>query len=331
MKTLRYLSSLILFALLTASVSLISGCNKSDNVTGTSGTVNDYITAQAINSSSDGSNGDDNEALGTQVSDYDDGGATYDNDGGASNTPLDSLRRYGRRVSNVNVNTNITIDNDTLKTVLVTRTITGNFIIIGYINGVIDSISKPFTEVQKRIAYFKRVANSGEPRRDWRLYQFSLVDGQTTSPQTGKSNIVINKIEIYNGSALVYTFNGPDFTSNLFTTRFFDETRIPRFRRGDVIHVKVSINSNQTDPDLVSYHWARNSFGFHREPFIMTSQTVNGSTFDRTYEKQFTIYGGHKIGIFNGFLSANTKASLWDNDVNLFSSTYAGIPYRIRL
>ncbi len=319
----------MLFAVLITAVSFISGCNKSDSVTGTSTTVNDYITAQAVNTSADGSNSDDNEALGTQISDYDDGGAISDHDGDL--TPLDSLRRYGRRITNVNVNTNITIDNDTLKTVLVTRTISGNFVIIGYIGGVVDSVSKPYTEVQKRIAYFKKIAHTDEPRRDWRLYQISMVDGQTTTPQAGKSNIVMNKIEIYNGATLVVTLNGPDFTTNLFTTRFFSDTHIPNFHRGDVLHVKVYLNSNQTDQDIVAFHWARNTFGFHREPFMMTSNTVNGSTFDRIYEKTFTVYGGHHFGVGNGFISANTKASLWNNDPSLFSSTCAGMTYRVRL
>lgn len=328
MKTLRYLSSLMLFALLVTGVTIISGCNKSDSVTGTSTSVNDYITGEAVNAS-DGSNADDNEALGTQVTDYEDGSATFDNDG--SGVPLDSVRKYGRRVTNVNTNVNITIDSDTLKTVLVTKTITGNFVIVGFTAGVVDSVVKPYTEVQHRVAYFKRVNTTGTPRADWRLYQFSVVDGETTAPQAGKSNIVMNKIEIYNGGVLAYTLNGPDFTTNLFTTKYFNDAVIPRFHRGDVLHVKVYLNSNQTDPDIVAYHWARNSFGFHREPFAMTSQTINGSTYDRVYEKEFTVFNNHKIGIFNGMISANTKASLWNNNLGLFSSTYAGLPYRIRL
>lgn len=330
MKTLRIFSAMALVALMVSMVAFISGCNKNDNVTGTGTTVNDYITTQAVNTSADGSNGDDNEALGTQVTDFDDGGATADHDGGDL-TPIDSLRRYGRRVTGVNINTNITIDNDTMKTVLVTRTITGNFIIIGYVGGVIDSISKPYTEVQNRVAYFKRIASTGEPRRDWRLYQFSMVDGQTTAPQAGKSNIVMSKIEISVNGSLAYTLNGPDFTSNLFTTRYFNDAVIPRFHRGDVVHVKVFLNSNQTDPDIVAYHWAKNSFGFHREQFAMTSQSVNGTTFDRIYDKDFTIFNNHKIGVQNGFISANTKASLWNNDISMFSSTYAGLAYRVRL
>ncbi|MBS1492500.1 MAG: hypothetical protein JST55_03255 [Bacteroidetes bacterium] len=307
----------------------ITGCNKNDNdiTSANSGTEDEYLQNEAIQST-DSSNNDDNELLGSQISDYSDDGAVFNN----SNEPLtsyDSLRFYGRRVTSVTVTTTFTVDTDTLKTLLVKRTISGNFIIKGYTGGVLDSISKPYTEVQNRTASFKRVARTEVHRRNWRLYQVSAVDGQTTSPQQGKSNIVMNKVEIYKNDNLLLTLNGPDFTSNVFTTRYFNGEGIFNWGRNNNIKVKVYLTSNQSDTDLVAFHWARNSFGFHRVAFTMTSSTPNGGNYDRVYEKSFNIYGSHRFGIFNSYISANTRKSLWDNNISEFSSTYMGAPYRI--
>ena len=140
----------------------------------------------------------------------------------------------------------------------------------------------------------------------------------------------MNKIEFYKNSILILTLNGPDFTVNVFNSRFFGGSGLFDVRRSDEMKIKVFVTSNQPDTDIVSYHWARNSFGFHRERFLMTSQTPNGNNFDRTYEKTFNIYSIHNHGMHNAFISANTRSSLYDNLPTLFSSTYAGFPYRIR-
>jgi hypothetical protein len=305
----------------------ITGCNKNEVTSSGSGTEDEYLTNEAIQST-DGSNDDDNEVLGNQIMDFSDDGAVFNN----TNDPLtgyDSLRFYGRRVTGVSVTATFTTNTDTIKTLLIKRTISGNFIIKGYIGGSIDSISKPYTEVQNRTASFKRINRTEVHRRNWRLYQVSAVDGQTTSPQSGKSNIVMNKVEVYKNGTLLITLNGPDFTANLFTTRYFNGEGMFKFNRNDNVKVKVFATSNQSDTDIVAFHWARNSFGFHRVPFTMTSQTVIGGSYDRIYEKTFTVYGVHRFGVFNSFISANTRKSLWDNNTGEFSSTYMGIPYRI--
>ncbi len=329
MKTInikRYLNlfALAFFALLIIN---ITGCNKNDEVT-SAGTITDdeYLKGEAVQST-DGSNNDDNEILGTQTSDFEDGGAVFNNDNTAL-TGYDSLKFYGRRITSVTVTTTFTTNTDSMKSLMVKRAISGNFIVKGYIGGVLDSISKPYTEEQYRTATFKRVANTNFPRRNWRLYQVSAVDGQTTAPQQGKSNITMSKIEIYTNGTLFATLTGPDFTQNVFTTRYFNGSGIISIPRNSTVNVKVYATSNQSDTDIVAFHWARNTFGFHRIPFTMTSQIVNGSNFDRVYEKTFTVYGNHRFGVFNSYISANTKQSIWSNSTSVFSSTYMGLPYR---
>lgn len=316
--------------LIITSVTLLglSGCN--ENSTDTSNLSDDeYLKNTAINTAFSSDSDDDDNLFSNEVFDFDSEGPVENNSGGFDN-PIDSLLKWGRRITGTNLNVNITSYGDTLKIANVTRTITGNFIVIGYINGVLDSTVKPYSQEQKRMVSFKRVDRRPNPRFNWRVYQYSAVDGETKTPQIGKDNIVMNMIEIFVNNNLVLTLNGPDFTSNIFTSKYFGGNGIFTANRNDQVRIKVYLTSNQNDTDIVAFHWARNSFGFHREPFVMTSQTPNGNNFDRTYEKTFNIYPNHYHGIHNGFISSNTRNSLYDNSSSLFSSTYMGLPYRIR-
>jgi len=322
MKQAKKLSILAVLAFLLISI-YISGC-KTDNITDPSAQSDDeYLQSTALNSAFSTDPDDDDNLFATEISDFDANGAVF-------NSPIDSLLRWGRRVTNVNINTSISNSGDTMKNVIVTRTITGNFIIIGYVGGNLDSTVKPYTQEQKRLISFKRIGRNSRPRENWRVFQYSAIDGETKTPQTGKSNIVMSKIEFYKNNSLVLTLNGPDFTTNIFNARRFGGNGSMEVNRGDQVRIKVYATSNQSDTDIVSYHWARNSFGFHRESFVMTSQVPNGGSFDRTYEKEFNIYGNHHGGMNNAFISANTRSSLYDNSPSLFSSTYMGLPYRVR-
>ena len=327
-KLLKYIRISALFSIIVLFI-YFAGCNK-DNPSGpTVQTDDEYLTSTAINTAFSSNADDDDNLFANEVFDFDSEGAVSDLSSGFD-TPIDSLYKWGRRITGVNINTNINSSGDTLKNVEVTRTISGNFIVLGYINGMLDSAVKPYTQVQKRFVIFKRVERRNHPRFNWRVYQYSAVDGNTTSPQTGKDNIVMNSIEFYKNNSLVLTLNGPDFTGNIFTAGHFGGNTFFDAERGDQIRVKIFLRSNQNDTDIVSYHWARNSFGFHREKFIMTSQTPAGSEFDRTYEKTFEIYNQHNQGKHNAFISANTRSSLYDNSPLLFSSSYMGFPYKVR-
>ncbi len=319
----------VLFPALFILALLLNGC-QNDNITEPSYLSEDeYLKSVAVNTAYSSNTDDDDNLFANEVDDFDSFGPVTDNESGFD-TPIDSLLKWGRRVTGVNINSEITLSSDSMKTVEVTRTISGNFIIVGYINGVIDSTAKPYVQQQKRIVIFKRVARKQNPRFNWRVYQHSAVDGQTTSPQNGKDNITMNKVEFYRNDQLVLTLNGPDFTVNFFLSRFFGGNGLYEVDRGDQIKVKVYLTSNQSDTDYVAYHWARNSFGFHREKFTLVSQTPNGNNFDRIYEKSFQVYSQHHGGMHNGFISANTRKSLYDNEPALFSSTYMGLPYRVR-
>jgi hypothetical protein len=301
------------------------GCSDSVN-TPDNQTDDEYIKEVILHGT--GSNQqDDEDLMSNEVYDFDDGGPV--GNGGGSDTPIDTLLRWGRRITGVNVNVNITSQGDSLKIAEITRTINGNFIIIGIVSGLQDTIVKPFTEVLKRNAIFKRISHNPKPRFNWKLYKVSLVDGETTMPQVGTQYVQMNKVEVYINNSLAYTFQGPDFTQNVFTPRRFHGGGIPQVHHGDMVRIKVYTYSTQPEPDIVVWHWARNKSGFHREPFVMTSQIPNGQHWDRTYEKTFHIYGRHMSGCFNGFIIASTHKSLFDDSPSEFASDLVGTPYRV--
>ncbi|HEX2788528.1 MAG TPA: hypothetical protein VHP32_11575 [Ignavibacteria bacterium] len=324
MKIQNYLQLCLIFTFITTFI-FLSGCNN-DPITSNM-SDDEYVQSLAVNGGYSSDNDDDDNLMSSEVLDFDASGPVED-DGGS---PFDSLVKWGRRVISVTVTTNFIINTDTLKKLEVIREISGNFVIVGYLGGSLDSVSKPYTQVQRRFLSFKRVGRSDNVRLNWRLYEYSAIDGQTTAPQLGKSNITISKIEFFKNDNLLFTLNGPDFTENVFRAkRFFGQNGILNFVRNDELKCRVTLNSNQSDTDYVAFHWSRNTFGYHRVSFNMVSQVPNGGTFDRVYEKNFRIYTSHIHGVFNAYLSANTRSSLWSPDVNLFSSTYAGLSYRVK-
>lgn len=324
MKFLKPSKKLLILTFSAVFTIFMAACN--DNSVEESQTDDQYITEVITNGYSN-PNAEDDDLLKAEVTDFDDGGAVGDLDGG--DTPIDSLMRWGRIVTGSSATVTITNEGDSLKYANITRTITGNYVIVGVVGGVVDTIFKPYTQEFKRTAIFKRVGNNPRPRQNWRLYKVSMVDGRTTSPQNSNDYIQMQQIQVYVNGTLTYTFAGPDFTQNIFTTRRFDGAGIPEVNAGDQVRFVVTTYSAQSEQDIVAWHWGKRNFGFHREPFVMTSQTPSGAGWLRTYDKTFTIHSGHNRGRFNGFISASTRKSLYDDSPVEFASDAVGTPYRV--
>ncbi|HEY5124067.1 MAG TPA: hypothetical protein VIK14_10055 [Ignavibacteria bacterium] len=323
-KKLLLFINLLLFAI---AIIFINGCNK-DNITESVPTDDQYLQSIVSGGYSSNQNDEDN-LMSYETNDLDNGGAIGDNDNGPM-TPIDSLHKWGRKVINVNLNYNITNEGDTLKVIHITRTISGNYVIQGYISGQLQTISKPYMEVFNRNVTFKRVNRLPNPRFNWRLYKISMLSGGTTQPQIGGDKVSITKAEIFiNGSGTPsYVFNGPDFTQNEFTTLYFGGNGIPTINRNSSVKIKIYTTSQESEIDYVAWHWARNTFGFHRVPFVLESQTGTGP-FYRVYTKTFNIYAEHKLGAHNGYISASTHESLYDDNPLMLASTEIGLLYKV--
>jgi hypothetical protein len=327
MKFLKPSKNVFILAIAAVFSLYMAACN--DNSVEESQTDDQFITDVVTHGYSSNSDDDDN-LMNSEVTDFDDGGAVGDIDG--MDTPIDSLIRWGRIVTGSSATVTITNEGDSLKNADITRTITGNYVIVGVVGGVVDTIFKPYTQVFHRIAVFKRVGHNERPKHNWRLYKVSMVDGRTTSPQSSDDLVQMQQLQVYVNGTLTYTFAGPDFTQNIFITRHpnWNGGGIPEVNAGDQVRFVVTVNSTQAEQDIVAWHWGKRNFGFHREPFVMTSETPNGSGFTRTFDKTFTIHNGHNRGRFNGFISASTRKSLFDDSPVEFASDAVGTPYRVR-
>lgn len=316
----------LLLVIITAL--FITGCQK--NATDPNNMTDDEYIQSVVSGGYDNDYTNEDNIMVQEYNDLNEGGAVLDNESIPPANPYDSLYKWGRRITEVNRNYNITNEGDSLKNVVITTTFSGNFVIIGYQGGIKDTTVKLYTEVMKRNVIFRRVANTEYPRRNWRLYKVSILDGETTQPQTGSSQVQITKVEIYknNSGTPSYVFNGPDFNSTLFTTKLFGGTGIPQLDRNDLVKVKIYTTSQLAGTDYVAFHWSKNTYGFHRIPFTLESQSGSGPYY-RIYTKDFNIYGNHRIGAHNAYFSANTRESLYDDDVTKFASDLVGIPFKV--
>lgn len=328
MKTLTKTAPLTFLLLIIISTLFITGCEK--NAVDPNNMTDDEYIQSVISGGYDNDYTNEDNIMMQEYTDLNEGGAVSDNEGVPPANPYDSLHKWGRRITGVNRNYNVTNEGDSLKNVTITTTFTGNFHIIGFMNGVKDTAIKPYTEVMQRKVVFKRIARTEYPRRNWRLYKVSNLDGQTTQPQTGSTLVQITKVEVYknNSATPTYIFNGPDFTNTVFITKLFGGEGIPQLDRNDLVKVKIYTTSQMQSTDYVAFHWSKNTFGFHRIPFALESETGSGPYY-RIYTKDFNIYGSHRIGAHNAYFSANTRESLYDDDLSKFASDLVGIPFKV--
>jgi len=317
-----------IFAVFAVFIGYLSGCNSTTSPT--YGTDEQYLQS-VVTAGYDTNQTNDDNLMYNEKGDMDDGGAVGDN--GIGGSAIDSLKRWGRIITDVNVNFQGSfIGGDTLYQIIVTRNITGYYRIIGWHNNTIDSVTKPYTETLNRIVVFKRVNRKPNPIFNWRLYDVSLLSGGTQTPvPNGASQSQIVGINI---TTPTNTINWPapngDFTQFNFVTLRFGGTGIPQVHIGDQVTINVTVNSVEQN-NYVAWHWARNTFGFHRVPFTFVSSTPypQGNGYLVVFTKTFTIYPNHKLGVFNGFINASTHESLYDDDQGKFASTEVGIPYRV--
>lgn len=322
----KYLFPILGLLFIAAFLIYFIGC--SNNTTSPTQMTDDQYLQQVVTAGFDTSRSNEDNLMVNERYDMSDDGAVPDQGIGPL-SPIDTLLRWGRIIDNVNLQFQITTSSDdSVKTVNITRTITGHYIIIGITNGLLDSISKPYTEVLYRAISFKRIDHKTDPRLNWRVYQVSLLSGGTVPPSQPQSMAQIEQIHIAVDTSSV-TWFGPDFTQNKFTTLRFHGSGIPQVHQGSTVVVQVTVNSIEAT-NIVAWHWARNTFGFHRVPFTFVSSTPLGNgTYNNVYQKTFTIYPNHKLGCFNGYINASTVESLYDDDITKFASSEVGIPYRV--
>lgn len=291
--------------------------------------TDDEFIRYVVSSGYDNDYNNEDNLVSQDIEDLNDEGALF-NENIMPASSYDSLYKWGRIITSVNRNTEITNEGDSLKNVLVTTTCSGNIVIVGYVSNALDTTIKPFSKSVVRKAVFKRIANTDKPKKNWRLYKVSCLDGQTTQPEIGSSKVRIDKIEVYrNGNPNPdYTLTGPDFNSIIFVTKFFGGTGFLQLDRNEVVRVKVYTTSQMSDVDYVAFHSSKKGYGHKRVLFDFESQTGSGP-YNRVFAKDITINGAHKLGAYNAHFSAATHESLYDTDVNKFAADVVGVPFKV--
>lgn len=239
-------------------------------------------------------------------------------------TPL----RWGRFITSVTRQVTVTIQpGDTIAVAHVHKVINGT-LKIKAVNTSGDTvlIEKPFSDESDRNVLFKRIRRGNDRYwLNWIPVATSLVDGGTPNGQ-----IDITQIELTTRGGTTITITDP--------LRYFLRYRWLRFLNGDrdmlefngtdSVRVKVTLESASPDTDIVALRFGVNSLFKHRAKMRLTSQVVGGTLgYIKTYERTFFVH--NRPGHFHAAVEAMTRATLYDDNVNAYSVSWWGVPYRV--
>ena len=306
----------LLAALVAVSLGAFSGCSK-DNTTEATQTEEEFITQVSTGQETASADlfSSDKDALdeGAQLKAAIKG---LKKEGLAPITPL----RYGRIIDNVtrSVTRPITKQGDTLVIANVKAVFTGRFVIQALSGVDTVLVEKPYVETVERNVRFVRVANTRHPRLNWKLDGVSVLHGGTAT-----QGIAITSLEVVTPTQ-TFTVTDPDAYWMQIDRSWI--RRMPVLNNVPVT-LRLTVESAKSDSDIVTLHYQPGTFGLHHAPFLLSSETQNGGTYTRVYEKSWTISGSaRKYAHF--MVSATTRESLLDNGTGNFSSVVWGIPYK---
>ncbi len=217
--------------------------------------------------------------------------------------------------------TKITTQGDTVAIVQVEVTFTGSLQIVGTLNGVPDTVSKPFTESTHRLYRFVRIANTNHPRQNWKLDAVSVLEGGTAN-----STIAISKIEVLPPTGDTLSVTDPD-TYFMHVEKGWMK-KLPMWGFNWSVVVNVTVNSPSADTDYVFAHYVpKDNKGIHRNPLQLVSMTANGSMYTKVYSATFIIPGNDKK-FSHVVFSATTRATLQSADSTQIATSIWGVPYK---
>ncbi len=213
--------------------------------------------------------------------------------------------------------------NDTTVLATITTTLSGTVVIrakYSLSDTTVTTVNKPFTEVlTRKVKFYKNPLSIG---RRWYHREVSAVKGGTEG-----SLVTINQVRAIVGTD---TLTIDDPLNYWLKLGKFGGREVPELPSNFLqnISVQVTVTSADPDTDIVTLHrpyFAMGSGMFKPLSVRMTmvSQTQNGSSYARVYEKSWT---GVVIGRHHFFVGALTRSSIFD-DAATFSSQLWGIPY----
>ena len=253
----------------------------------------------------------------------------YDEEGlmdflGKPNTTIYPFR-VGHKMRLVNKTLNITFDNDTMATGILTKTFEGVlFIAASYDSEGTEPdtvIEKPFTSVVTRKLIFIKIANTDRPFLNWVIAAVSLTEGGTQSP-----NIDITRLTIFLPYGDTLDIDSPN--DYLLRRKHGWWRRIPYLHTGQSVTLRVELFSAYEEDDFVTLTYGANRMGLHRAKrrFELVSSTPSGNGFEKVYEQTYTThqYPGH----FHAIINAMPSQVILDDAAPVEAEAW-GVPYTV--
>jgi len=249
--------------------------------------------------------------------------------------------RWGRFITGVTKTVTTTVaPGDTISYTIVEKTTTGVLKIRGKMlpaDTTLVEIQKPFVDVSKRNIIFKRVAR--ERNRFWLNWvpvASSLVAGGTAKPAPA---IKIEKVQFVRAAGDTLTIVDPlkYYMRYKWLKMWAADTKedVLELQGGNQVRMRVVVTSAEKDTDFVFLRYGFNLTDRKRVPLECVFMNDNG---DGTYTRVFQTYSARKIvapmmhfhrGFFHLNLDAMTRSTLFTDDVNKYSVTWWGVPYRV--
>lgn len=250
---------------------------------------------------------------------------------GKVSTPIDSVKRFGRKVLQRprRVVTDVRrIGPDTIR-VFTAREFVGQFVIFAKPNdSTMVRYTKPLRHVVRRVAlYVRRNPNEVTGRRGWELAEVSLGQGNSLP----MASIEIKEITVAGsgGVSVVYT--------NPLQTMLSVPDDILLFSPGETVTVQVKLSNstlNPVDPlgngstETVLLHYGVNRQHHARKRFEYAG--VDPVTGDQVYQGSWTI-GQQPFRLRHTVVDAIDNGTIFDDDAATYpyNSTTWSAPYRV--
>lgn len=195
----------------------------------------------------------------------------------------------------------------------------GNFFIVARDTTDSVSVGKLYKKEMEnsiiRRAIFKKIANTDNPKRNWRLRRVS--GSVTKSPDT---NLAFDWIKVEASDGQEWTINEPlSFITDLDS--------IPLLNPGEIVKVTVKLNETSSKPDTLVLRYRTNRMHRARKAFQDNGEGVDEAANDGIYTGQWTV--GQRRGIFHAFADAFDEGSIKD-DAAPYNALAWGFPYFVK-
>ncbi len=226
----------------------------------------------------------------------------------------------------------VTFEGDTAYAVI-TRNFEGKLFIAasydpfvrGDSNAVDTLITKDFSTTVTRNIVFRKIANTHDPMRNWRIIAMSLPEGGTLT-----DNIQIEKVSVFlpDGDTLEIT-SPNDYYLTREPGMWHHHHMLPSFSWNQEVLVRVEVASVYSDTDFVSLTYGAlrgNSRHRAKRRFELISQSFDGAVYNKVYEQTWTTR--QTPGWKHAIINAVPHQVIYDDQAPVEENTW-GIPYKV--